>query len=895
MNRQPVLAFALLAVLVIFPGQVCGQCPKHVYYLSEGYSFQEGNLVFNYLDMDADEGGVQAAAVTRPGEYATVELSWTWGQPCPECTVSISAWGDWSQVELARVYSGRKGGFPRTAVVPISFKVPDEPGEYRFRVIFAYDPDYSGDFHASAGCSPEACEAWGGCYLLVAEGRLNVTNQIPEGRPPLVRITSPVPSSISGIAQLNHSAVVTINVRVDDPDANVSVFVDGQKIGGGVPLRWDTGSYALGRHELVVVARSPGGQTGSDTMTVVLTNATPLGQPPQPAWSVTFAQGIRDYDMTADRIAVAAGEKIILLDMQGRVVWEYRSPFPVDDVELQEGGGSVLAAGGRVLYLLDAAGELLWNRSQGTGIDGMAFSGDSIAVRSGSNLYLLNDNGTLQWSATATGLEGLCLLAPDRIVSGSRDEVYLFRNGTLQWTYPTADVGKILVHGGTIFVKAGERIVFLNESGTLEGSLETGNITDFAVSGGELLVLGDGSITAYTPSGELLWRWPVDGGEALAASGSAVAYLKDGGIYVLAPPGPEVEPAREITRELAAILGGGFLFLVILAVAVWRMRRRPEEKEEEGPAVVPPAGPVEEGTGARPPGPEVTESRVMVRVKNARNGKPVAGARVSLGEEVKVTDERGRAVFARVPVGNYRLRVEEPSYRSMEKQGVLRWEEEFIDVEMAPAVTSTGMDFQPRIQGIADSLEASYEKAAVYDRCIPGFLRGIGRDFIELVREVTYSPELYSGDRARLEEVLDVLEGICRGLGEVMTDWKNMRLYQASLELGDADNECRGRKVRAGEGLGEVFADPGAYISKNYPRLEREISELDAAINSRMKELTILPVANLWKLSREHLTDAQEGGVRGAFSLFAAEVLSEKVREMLEKEDVLRRLGFSLL
>jgi hypothetical protein len=888
------LALAIAVVLFGVVGQVSGECPKHTYFLTEGYSFSEGNMIFNYLDMDAEKPKVQTEVVVMPGEDVTAAVSWTWGRPCPDCIVSIGAWGSWSDQEIARLYMGQKARSTIAPTIPVSFPAPDSPGEYEFRVIFAYDGNFKGSFDASAPCSPEECDKRGECYVLIAEGRLNVTRHLMEGQPPRVRITSPTTTKVSGVVELNRSAVVTINALVDDPDTNISILVDGVKVGEGIPFSWNTINHSTGLHEIVVEAKNQKGSIGSDAVDILLLNrSTPHGTPPGLAWSLTFGSELRSFDISpTGNTVVSAGERLMGFDRLGGQKWTLESPFGTGDIAVSEGGEFILSSGGERLYVLDGKGAMIWNATIGSPADDIAISGSGqAAARSGNNIYLLSNNGTILWTTTITGLEGLSILESGLVVTNSKNDIYLLDNGSILWTYPTTGIKGISSLGEEIFAYSENTVFFLNRSGGLLGSFKAGSIRDMAVSRDAILLLTNNSIESYSTTGNLQWRYPVHGADGIATSSGFTVYSKDNGVYLLSFLPPEKMGRFSGMPSWILALGAGAGILILLFIV--RRRRKSATRDAEG--FQRDFRPRQREGKIEAPQAMAKESRVIVRVKNAKNRKHVAGARVSLGSETRNTDERGEVIFTQVPPGGFTLKLEAPSYKTKELKGTLRWEEEYIDAELEPELGAPEFDLHPRIQNIIEVLDRNFEKVSGYDKCIPTYLREVALGFVNIIREIAYSPELFKDRDAQgaLHEAEEVVDSICTEIGRVMTDWKNVRLYQASMELEEPESICKPGKISM-SGIRELFSDPEGYTAGNISAVEMRVSQLDFLINSKMKELTVLPPANMWKIASSLLKKTQEGGIKGAFSLFAADALCTQVEGMLENEEIVRRLSFSL-
>jgi hypothetical protein len=195
------------------------------------------------------------------------------------------------------------------------------------------------------------------------------------------------------------------------------------------------------------------------------------------------------------------------------------------------------------------------------------------------------------------------------------------------------------------------------------------------------------------------------------------------------------------------------------------------------------------------------------------------------------------------------------------------------------------------LKGIMYNLSKAYESVSSYDTCLPNYYKSIGGRIIEFLEMLSYSPELIeAGERKEfIDSFVEVGSMTCNGLLDVMTDWRNVKLYQAASEL--EKTECDAKEVKI-EALHAIFTNPES-IGRE---IESRLSTLDNRMMEHMSKLTIIPVSTLWQVSKELLSESSTAsGYRKLATLFFANVLTSYTNDMFEKEEIVKRLEFSLL
>lgn len=859
-------------------------CEKNTYYLSRGYVFAQENLLFNHLDLDLGVGGIQEDAIKRPGEKVTGEVSWQWGEVCPDCTVHISVFGSWTEEEIALIYSGSKGERVATATVPFSFEAPQAPGEHVVRVIFAYDVESPSDFWASNLCSSGQCQKSGECSVLIAEARLNITSSAT--LPPRVKLTSPGPLDISDSIEIKHGQQVPINAVIDDPNATVTIWIGGENVSTQIPFTWDTSNFSLGPHEIVLEVGNPYGSIDEYIYVTLTDPALEVGTRPTPLWSMTLDEGIKSAVVTSEgKVIASLPASVVAFNDQGQREWKFELPSGTSSLAISPSGTMIVLASGSTIFVLSPDGTVIWNTSVVDAMNRLAISDNGrVAAASGNNVYNLDGDGTLRWSTTLSYLVDVSIFPTGELAAIAGDEVYLLDdNGTISWTYPLSNITDLLAIEEAILVNSQDALVILTKGGGLEKRIPLkGTLTDFFYSG-DILILDNNSVTDYSRTGEVEWRYPFDGDE-IAASGGYVLLRKDRTLFFSTTlPIAKAQQTGEMNKYI--LPAGLIVALVLMGAVLFKLRSRKRKQKETVPK--PSFGVIEEEK-------HVDKGKIIVKAINSMNRQPVSGVEIVLGEERMVTDGKGEAVFEDLSMGQHTIEVLGASYNPYRSALSVRWEEEFVEVSLSP-MTVVPPALQDELVGIRGTMEASFAKVSSYDTCIPHYLKDVGDVLISAVEESAQSPELY-GEGEQINDttgaLLLVLQDVAGGMCQVMTDWKNVRLFQQAGVLEPA--RCHPKRVDTGD-IKDVLSNPAGYKGSNMVKVEGELKLVDSDINRKMGELTILPVAGLWGVAKKLMDGAQESGVKGSFSIFAAGIILEYCTEMLVSDEIVERLRFSFL
>lgn len=894
MNK--ILGFAFILIMAaLIPSVSASECSKNVYYLTPEYVFADGNMVFKYIDMDLSRGGPQNILTARPGELVTVEVSWAWGSNCPDCTVYVNAFGSWDPGnDIMEMYSGPKGKVASVSKVPISFMTPDTPGIYKFRVVFAYDREYSADFDGSNLCSSSECQKRGECSVLIAEGNINVTTLSPSGTIPLfIEMTRPKTTAVSGILEADVGAVIPVDAVVNAPPnmtVNVTVKIDANEVSSLLPYSWNTFESSAGSHKISVVARDEMGNVVSDEITVLLLNRTgTYGTIPPLLWKQRINGLIKDVDISDKGAFIIAGSDrgfVYLFDKSDRKLWEYPLPSPINGVAFNSDAEKLLFASGNILYYLDRNGSLIWTYPGSMEIKSVAMdnAGNRIAFASGNVLYYLDSAGALLWTySTSNQITGIEINADgDRIAAISGNVLYyLGGDGAMLWTHSSlAETKSVAMNdkGDRIAFTSGNVLYYMDDMASLLWNL-TG-ITDVSISadGHFILATSGNALFAINKGGSLIWqdisKNPI-GTVSVSADGRFLAYSEGESVFLR--DNSQVTIPEQSKNWIYAVI-----ILIILAAGILLKKNFILRKIgiKKGDA----------GREAPPPPPPVKVSTLKLRVVNYKTKRPIGKASVRIRDNIAMTDEHGNTLMKDVPVGERTVIVEREAYQPAQKSCVIGDDENFVEVTLVPAIRATGKN-EETLKGAMYNLSREYEKVSMHDTCLPNYYRSVGERIVEFLEMLSYSPELIEAEDQKefIDSFVEVGAITCDGLLEVITDWRNVKLYQAASEL--EKTECDAKSVEI-EALHMVFANPDSLKRE----IESRLGALDSKMMDHMNKLTIIPVSTLWQVSKELFRESSSAsGYRKLAMLFFANVLISYTNDMLENEEIVKRLKFALL
>jgi hypothetical protein len=150
------------------------------------------------------------------------------------------------------------------------------------------------------------------------------------------------------------------------------------------------------------------------------------------------------------------------------------------------------------------------------------------------------------------------------------------------------------------------------------------------------------------------------------------------------------------------------------------------------------------------------------------------------------------------------------------------------------------------------------------------------------VEGMFHTPGLFQEDE--LNEFVEKALRVCKDLSEIMVDWRNIRIYKAASVLEEKTCEAK-----------DLIEKLDDLKLPEFHSVEEKLRKTDMLITNKMEEFTILPVSNLWNISKSLVEMAsQESGLKRASSLLFAEILLFYVEEMLNNKEIGERLKLAI-
>jgi len=291
--------------------------------------------------------------------------------------------------------------------------------------------------------------------------------------------------------------------------------------------------------------------------------------------------------------------------------------------------------------------------------------------------------------------------------------------------------------------------------------------------------------------------------------------------------------------------------------------------------------------------------KMQVDVKNANTTKPVIKAVVGLGNRIMETDEEGMVVFEDVPRGSYEVMVKRDFYNATRKKIDFQ-EEERIQINLTPT-SGLGETEIERLKNALERVRNSYLAVPASDPCLPIYYKSIGEKVINFVEKLSDIPTVSKNINYNevVEELIIAAEFICGELGEIISDWKNVKIYERGT---GEEGECATPDFRGLPEFEEALQDSGKFVETHLPKTRRRLHSIDDEITGRIKEITIMPISGVWRISEGLLsmteTESEEGPTnqfKTAILLLFADAMLDYVEKMLSSEKILERLRVSII
>ncbi|NOQ33119.1 MAG: hypothetical protein GQ567_02820 [Methanosarcinales archaeon] len=317
---------------------------------------------------------------------------------------------------------------------------------------------------------------------------------------------------------------------------------------------------------------------------------------------------------------------------------------------------------------------------------------------------------------------------------------------------------------------------------------------------------------------------------------------------------------------------------------------KPVVKPDPKPATKP-------NTRITPPEPKTVpvHPKVMMKVKvlDSASRTPVPGAAVQTGSATQKTDASGEAMFT----------LDHGGQRTVSVSGIPNlYEGRTVSVDGDAATILLSSAVRPdqeqdaRLRAVRESFENRYREVSGYDRCIPNFYRSVAQRLIEYVRGMTAVHFIRgkAGPKEVTDQMTSVIESVCTELSEIMASKRNIDLYARSRAGNENSAGCNASQISYDQ-LSDLIASPSGFVSETSPKVERALLEIDREITSRTRDMSMLPITGVWSIAKSLLADQSGDDLEHAIRISIADTLLKYAKEMYENPEIVKRMKQGIL
>ena len=201
-----------------------------------------------------------------------------------------------------------------------------------------------------------------------------------------------------------------------------------------------------------------------------------------------------------------------------------------------------------------------------------------------------------------------------------------------------------------------------------------------------------------------------------------------------------------------------------------------------------------------------------------------------------------------------------------------------------------------RLRFVREAFENRYREVSGYDRCIPNFYRSVAQRLIEYVRGMTAVHFIRgkAGPKEVTDQMISVIESVCTELSEIMVSKRNIDLYARSTAGNENSAGCNARQIRY-DLLSDLIASPSGFVPATSPKVEQALLEIDREITSRTRDMSVLPVTGVWSIAKSLLADQSGDDLEHAIRILIADTLLRYAKEMYENPEIVKRMKQGIL
>ena len=295
------------------------------------------------------------------------------------------------------------------------------------------------------------------------------------------------------------------------------------------------------------------------------------------------------------------------------------------------------------------------------------------------------------------------------------------------------------------------------------------------------------------------------------------------------------------------------------------------------------------------PKPVPVQPKVMMKVKvlDSASRTPVPDAAVQTGSATQKTDASGEAIFT----------LDRGGQRTVSVSGIPNlYEGKTVSVDGDTATILLSSTVRPdqgqdaRLRFVREAFENRYREVSGYDRCIPNFYRSVAQRLIEYVRGMTAVHFIRgkAGPKEVTDQMISVIESVCTELSEIMVSKRNIDLYARSRAGNENSAGCNASQISYDQ-LSDLIASPSGFVSETSPKVERALLEIDREITSRTRDMSMLPITGVWSIAKSLLADQSGDDLEHAIRISIADTLLKYAKEMYENPEIVKRMKQGIL
>ncbi len=302
-------------------------------------------------------------------------------------------------------------------------------------------------------------------------------------------------------------------------------------------------------------------------------------------------------------------------------------------------------------------------------------------------------------------------------------------------------------------------------------------------------------------------------------------------------------------------------------------------------------------TGIAPPEPKPVpvQPKVMLKVKvlDSASRTPVPGAAVQTGSATQKTDASGEAIFT----------LDHGGQRTVSVSGIPNlYEGRTVSVDGDAATILLSSTVRPDqeqdagLRSVREAFENRYREVSGYDRCIPNFYRSVAQRLIEYLRGMAAVHFIRGkvGPKEVTDQMISVIESVCTELSEIMVSKRNIDLYARSTAGNENSSGCNASQIRY-DLLSDLIASPSGFVSATSPKVEQALLEIDRGITSRTRDMSVLPITGVWSIAKSLLADQSGDDLEHAIRILVADTLLMYAKEMYENPEIVKRMKQGIL